>query len=271
VDIDAHAIKRGNKKTFGSDNIELIHGAFETFSSPVEPDVITLFHVLEHLSNPLEVLSHLRSISHDDTKLIVEVPILEYGKTNDINGFLSVQHMTHFSMHSLAQLMNRAGWNILERQQMPDYNGHRILAQRGVPTDIILGDVSDRVKVTEYFEHWFRQLSEVSKKIESWPKTSKIVVWGAGMHSEFLYQVTQLFHQNIHCEFVVVDSDPLKWRKSWRGLQIYSPEILDGMVWDDSVLIISSYGGQESIAKAALKLNVPDNVIKRLYDFVRVY
>ncbi|MDI1231805.1 MAG: class I SAM-dependent methyltransferase [Methylobacter sp.] len=270
VDIDAPAITRGQER-YGSDGVELIHGAFETFQCPVAPDVISMFHVLEHLANPVEVLCHLRSISHDETRLIVEVPILEYGKNNDINGFLSAQHMTHFSAHSLGKLMARTGWEILERQQMPDYNGHRILVKPGESSDKVMGDVSDRTRVSEYFENWYRNQAEVARKIESWPRASRIVIWGGGMHSEFLYQVTPLFQQDLQCEYIVVDSDPLKQGKSWRGLPILNPDVIQDVDWDDCLLVISSYGGQEAIARAAVNLNVPDSVISRLYDFVKVY
>ncbi|WP_432743824.1 class I SAM-dependent methyltransferase [Methylobacter sp. G7] len=270
IDIDAPAIVRGQER-YGLDGVELIHGAFEAFQCPVEPDVISMFHVLEHLANPVEVLRHLRSISHEETRLIIEVPILEYGKNNDINGFLSAQHMTHFSAHSLGELMSRAGWEVLERQQMSDYDGHRILAKPGGSSIEVMGDVSDRTRVSEYFENWYRNLSEVARKIESWPRTSRMVIWGGGMHSEFLYQVTPLFLQDIQCEYIVVDSDPIKQGKSWRGLSILNPNILKEVEWDDCLLVISSYGGQENIAKAAASMNVPDSVVKRLYDYVTVY
>jgi len=270
VDIDAPAIFRGQER-YGADGVQLIHGAFENFQCPLEPDVIVMFHVLEHLANPLEVLRHFHTISHDETRLIVEVPVIESGKTNDINGFLSVQHMTHFSVHSLAELMAQAGWELLERQQMPDYNGHRILAKPAKLTRKVVGDISDRTKAYEYFEHWYRTLAEVARKIETWPKHPRRVIWGGGMHSEFLYHVTSLFQYSPQCEYLVVDSDGLKLGKTWRGLTILSPDILKEVNWDDCQLVISSYGSQEAIANAALNLNVPNSKISRLYDFVKVY
>lgn len=86
VDIDEPAIKQGQAR-YGSEGVELINGAFESFSCSVQPDVISMFHVLEHLANPYAVLKHLRLMSHAETRLVVEVPIIEFGKTNDINGF----------------------------------------------------------------------------------------------------------------------------------------------------------------------------------------
>ena len=270
VDIDAPAIARGQER-HASDGVELIHGAFETFQCPIAPDVITMFHVLEHLANPFEVLGHLRSISHADTRLVIEVPVIEYGDTNDINGFLSVQHMTHFSLCSLGQLMSRAGWEILERQQMPDYNGHRVLAKPGQSSCKVIGDASDQLKALDYLAHWYRNLVKVSRLIESWPRASRAVIWGGGTHSEFMYQVTPLFLLNPQRQYLIVDSDPLKRGKSWRGLSILPPESLREVDWNDCLLIISSYGSQENIAQAAARMDVPYSVVRRLYARVHVY
>jgi hypothetical protein len=63
----------------------------------------------------------------------------------------------------------------------------------------------------------------------------------------------------------------LKHAKSWRGLTIQSPDILSKIDWKDTQLVISSYQHQEEIAQAALKKGVPNNVIRRLYDNIRVH
>jgi SAM-dependent methyltransferase len=270
IDIDEPAIERGRDR-HGENGIEFIHSSFENVQIQIKPDVISMFHVLEHLENPYEVIRHLRSISHDETRFIIEVPVLEYGNTNDINGFFSIQHMTHFSIHSLSALVSRAGWSIIEKQKMPNYNGYRVIAKPAEPILEIFGNVLDRTEAHSCLGHWQNSLVDVSRKMETWPETSRMVIWGGGIHSEFLYQVTSLFQQNLNREYLVVDSDPLKQGKSWRGLHIMHPEILKEIDWDDCLLVVSSYGGQESIAQAAMGMHVPDIMIKRLYDQTNVY
>ena len=112
VDIDAPAIERG-RNIHQKKKISFFTGDFETFSyDEVEPDTITMYHVLEHLSRPVEVLKKLHSISKPSTKIVVEVPIIEDGNTNDINGFFSIQHTTHFSSNSLLNCLAVAGWEV---------------------------------------------------------------------------------------------------------------------------------------------------------------
>ena len=79
-----------------------------------EPDTITMYHVLEHLPRPVEVLKKLSVQSQNQQqKSLVEVPIIENGNTNDINGFFSIQHTTHFSANSLLNcIIALAGWKI---------------------------------------------------------------------------------------------------------------------------------------------------------------
>lgn len=272
VDMDLPAIERGLSR-YASLGLNLTHGSFENFQSPVQPDVITMFHVLEHLYDPHKVLRNLHINAHRETRLVVEVPILEKGYTNDINGFFSIQHQTHFSLNSLSQIMRRAGWKIVDSEEMADYNGYRILALRSEenPGEMVVGDVADRVKLLDYFQAYSKNLFEIAGKIASWPESAKTVIWGAGAHTEFLYQVTPYFLKNRNTEFILVDQDPLKHNTSWRGLGIYDPAIVKQIDWSECALVISSYGGQPSIAKAAVACGVPAAAIRTLYDYVRAY
>ena len=274
VDIDAPAIERG-RLNHSARNIEFILGDFETFQfSGNAPAAITMFHVLEHLPRPVEVLKKLKGISGPDTKLIVEVPILENGKTNDINGFFSVQHMTHFSRSTLEKCLSLAGWNIAEKIEQPDYNGCRILAtitNTVVEQPIVTSISEDLESLSDYLSAWHVGICEALKRIRSISPFKNIVVWGGGAHTEFLYQVTATFHGDKSINFLIVDSDPLKHARSWRGIGIFPPDILEEIDWSSAVLLVSSYGGQESIASAADKFGVPLDRVVRIYENIRSY
>jgi hypothetical protein len=270
VDIDRGAIDNGEQKFAGA-NIEFICGDFETFQNNKQPDIITMFHVLEHLPKPLSVLSNLRNTSKDSTKLIVEVPILENSETNDINGFFSVQHMTHFSRASLKNCFKQAGWKILEWDEQPGYNGCRIIATPSSTAAEIEINAHDFFLSLQYLATWYKGLGEVELKLETCNKINQFIIWGGGLHTEFLYQTTSFFRANPARQYLIVDSDTMKHGKSWRGIQIMHPSLLSGLNWTGTKLIISSYGSQKGIENAAIEMGVPPECIVKLYDKVRVY
>ena len=233
-----------------------------------------MYHVLEHLPRPVPVLEKLRRISHSSTRLVVEVPVLERGNTNDIcGGFFSIQHTTHFSEHSLLNCLMRAGWKIVESHETTDYNGFRVVA---IPFDFqdgpaIQGNPEDWVAMRSSLASLQSSILDVEKTIQKIPESERMVIWGGGAHIEFLHQFTTLFHSRRDTEFVIVDSDALKQSKTWRGIKICDPGILKAPACQDLPLIISSYGGQDEIAEAALKLGVRNELIFKLYDRIVRY
>jgi 2-polyprenyl-3-methyl-5-hydroxy-6-metoxy-1,4-benzoquinol methylase len=270
VDIDAPAIERG-RKTLGGKGVEFIRGDFESFRCDKLLDAITMFHVLEHLPRPAAVLRNLRSMAHAGTRLVVEVPILENGVTNDINGFFSVQHMTHFSRASLRNCLASAGWKIHESQQQEQYNGFRVVAVPGVPMQALERDVQATSLLYTYLAGWYGALNKAEVRLSELRDTCRCFIWGGGLHTEFLYQTTSFFSSRPDREYVIVDSDPMKRGKSWRGIEVHSPDVLRDVSCPSERLVVSSYGSQPSIVKAATELGFPLARISTLYDEVRTY
>lgn len=270
VDIEAFAIERGRQQ-YAIEGIEFILGDYETFQYSGTIDLITMLHVLEHLPRPVDALRKLRSLAHEGTRLLLEVPILEKGATNDINGFLSAQHMTHFSRRSLENCLARAGWRTCEQQEQLEYNGYRVLAEPSEPLLKVDGEPEDTGLLHAYLAAWHSTLLSVWRKLASLPEMRQVVLWGGGMHTEFLYHTTPWFHAGKDRKYLIVDSDTLKHGKTWRGVPIYPPPVLKGIDWNTTMLVISSYGSQEAIASAATDYGVPSEKIVRLYDSVYAY
>jgi len=230
-----------------------------------------MFHVLEHLPSPVKSLKQLRRIAHKNTYLVVEVPIIELAISSDINGFFSVQHMTHFSKKSLKNCLNRSGWKIIIAEEQKDYNGFRVVAVPSESKTDFLGDPFDVIHLYHYLSNWYKSIEIVCKRIIELASLSRIVIWGAGLHTEFLYQLTPLFSSNPDRKYLIVDSDPDKQNKTWRGIPIKPPASLKQIDFTDTYLLISSYGSQEGIYQDALNLKVPEYRIIKLYEQIRNY
>ena len=270
VDIDEPAVERGRQR-FGAQKVQFIHGNFENFHLEPALDTITMFHVLEHLPRPAAVLRNFRSMAHAGSRLVVEVPVLENGITNDISGFFSAHHMTHFSRTSLRNCLAFAGWRIAESKQQEEYNGFRVVGIPAEPANAPETDLQATISAHKYFAGWHQALHTVELRLSSLEGAPRCILWGGGAHSEFLYHTTSFFHSRPDREYAIVDSDPLKQGKSWRGIRIHSPDSLRGFAWKDVCLVVSSYGSQPHIVRAAADLGVPAERILTLYESVRIH
>jgi len=270
VDFDGPAIERAKKK-FPSDSFLFLQGRFEDIQLDEQVDVFTMFHVLEHLPDPVGVLKVLRDLSHERTALVVEVPVLELGNTNDMHGFFSPQHLTHFSKHTLRLAFRQAGWRIEDHQDAADYNGYRVIAYPDTAADAALPDFADYSRLQAVRASLSAALTEAETSIAAFPDLSQFVIWGAGMHLEYILQRTTFFERFQNARFLAVDSDSMKQGHSWRGIPIASPDTLKDVDWSTTGLLISSYGGQEKIYEAALGKGISPSSILKIYSHVTTY
>jgi 2-polyprenyl-3-methyl-5-hydroxy-6-metoxy-1,4-benzoquinol methylase len=265
VDIDKQSIEEAKKK---NSDITFICSPFETLEFEQNVDLITMFHVLEHLQKPLQTLQRLHTLSNKNTKLVIEVPILENGLTNDINGFFSTQHLTHFSRNSFKNILGLSGWEILDWYEQNDYNGCRVLAKKAEPIHQYHVDFTQKTLLYRYLENWYHSINNAEKKLNQ-INSKKCLIWGGGLHLEFIYQISSLFQKDI--EFILVDKDTNKQNKTWRGIAILDPSIVPELINEDVTFVASSYRNQDIIREDLLKYGVDDQKIITLYDYIKVY
>ena len=102
--------------------------------------------------------------------MVIEVPVIDNGNTNDIHGFFTVQHATHFSRASLANCLRVSGWIITEEYRVPDYNGLRVIA-RPVSLNEIVNPIvtfsSDWLDIANSLESWQNAIFCVEERIQS--------------------------------------------------------------------------------------------------------
>ena len=100
------------------EGINLQVAEIQDLKAKTRPDVITMWHYLEHDYSPFENLSYLKSISKSTTTLIVEIPNFDsssrkkYGK--NWAGWHTPRHISLFSPNNIQLLLSRAGWKVKE-------------------------------------------------------------------------------------------------------------------------------------------------------------
>ncbi len=82
----------------------------------LQPDVITMWHYLEHDYTPLENLSYLKSISKPSTTLVIEIPNFDSTSRRKYDenwaGWHTPRHTSLFSPDNVELLLKRSGWKV---------------------------------------------------------------------------------------------------------------------------------------------------------------
>ncbi|MBL7959011.1 class I SAM-dependent methyltransferase [bacterium] len=86
-------------------------------------DVITMWHVLEHVHKPLEALNRVRALLAADGLLIIALPNVssfDAGAYKENWVALDVpRHLLHFTPDTLKSILHKAGMEIVNQHQMP--------------------------------------------------------------------------------------------------------------------------------------------------------
>ena len=96
--------------------------------APVSFDVITLWHVLEHVENPVELLKKVNLLLKEDGLLALEVPnigsFMAGVAGTDWELMSPREHLSYFTVHTAERTLLEAGFTVLQRTTffwtMPD-------------------------------------------------------------------------------------------------------------------------------------------------------
>ncbi len=120
IEIDAGARNYGREK-FGI-TVDAPAALFDTLT-PDSFDVITLWHVLEHLYDPQKYLARFFELLAADGKLIIAVPnhkstdAKTYGA--DWAAYDVPRHLWHFSPATMRKMVGQAGFRVVATRHMP--------------------------------------------------------------------------------------------------------------------------------------------------------
>lgn len=128
-------------------------------------DVITMFHVIEHLEFPLEILESCKKHLNDEGKLIIETPnandalLAKYHSDAFADFTYWSPHIFLYNEENLLTLANKAGFKIAWSKQIQRYPlaNHLYWLAKGKPSGQA---VYDFLNCEELNDHYERILSE---------------------------------------------------------------------------------------------------------------
>lgn len=120
--------------------VELTRGTIETFDPPSRSlDVVTMWHVLEHIARPLPQLQRVREWLAPGGRLVVEVPNAASAPARTLGpAWPAAQpdvHVAQYTPRALERLMQRAGYEVAVLRTLPGDHYYR-LRERLAPANL---------------------------------------------------------------------------------------------------------------------------------------
>lgn len=268
-----------NKKiAFENYGVELYDNTFQQYLKEDKRknkyDLIFLSNVLEHIVNPMECIENLKKYSNK--YIFIEVPTFDYKISDEVFGMFSDEHVNYFSFKSLQNMMNKAGYHILNARiefylQCYVPSGTPSLMTiwekdkenvKYEPKEIIGETIT---KFQEYINDSEKKIYKIKEKIKLISDDEKIAIWGTGNHTARILAMTDLKNKNI---IKFYDSDVKKHNYKIMGKEITSFDINDILNNKIDKIVISTYVSQKSIVDS-IKVLIPENKIIYFYDDIK--
>ena len=128
-------------------------------------DLVSLFHVLEHLPDPLQALRGIRTLLAPQGRLFIEVPDAA-GMSSPCNTFFRA-HTLYFSAHSLRSLALAAGFEVAA-DNFSEGGNLRVLLRPAVEAPDFAWQPSDALSRGQQARRWSRYLWQRLKEGHAW-------------------------------------------------------------------------------------------------------
>jgi len=139
-------------------------------------DMLSLYHVFEHMINPTSKLDGYISLLKDDGHFLISTPewldTLEEASGNKMQSFeilFPKPHINIFTKTSIKNVFNRVGLEIIKEDHIQ--YGQTYLLKKGIKKDIVVEDYKEQIeklkKTKESIECFKR--NEFEKAVDVWP------------------------------------------------------------------------------------------------------
>lgn len=224
-------------------------------------DLVLLSHVLEHLRDPRLALARCRELVKTGGALFVEVPNVLRPRFASVVDFFTFDHLFHFSPYTLGRLAGDRGFRAVcvdEEFPFPAFRwlgrAEERMAPAPDPGAAARAVEAARRAVTNYAAERQAFVSLLRRRLEAplarWRASgARVVVYGAGFHTEHLLRETDLASANI---VALVDGNPKKQGRMLHGYRVFAPEDLPALA--PEVVVVSSFDFQDEIVSTVQRV-----------------
>lgn len=214
------------------------------FADTAPFDLIILSDVIEHVGDPVRLVTDIRGLLAEEGLLFLVTPNLL--KPFADLGYFNFEHLSYFSPGTLRRLMAGCG---LSEDFMEDGPKIQSTWKRVTSPPLAPSDYDRTLKAVQDYKAQFDQILartnarilEASAQVD--PK--RLAVWGAGVHTSQLLSMTELGRLDLHCFF---DRDEKKHGTHLAGTPILPvPENPEGLKDRIDGILISSKAFENAI------------------------
>ena len=140
-------------------------------------DLLSLYHVLEHMIDPLKKIREYSECLKEDGQFLISTPqwlnVLEEASGSPISTFEGLYprpHINVFTENSLKNIFRKGGLEIVKEDHVQ--YGQTYLLKKGHPGDFVKEDykvIEDKLRKTKLAIDTFKQKNDPEKAIEIWP------------------------------------------------------------------------------------------------------
>ena len=202
----------------------------KTFNDDI--DLIYSRHVIEHIFNFEDFFNAINVISHQESRLILETPSLDWATEQVATVAFHVEHIHVFSERSLVTLANQFGW--FKDQSMVTTAGNLILSFTRIDNSQQLPEhPQNKSGLKNKSQALFNEMQDACYN-------KKVILWGAGSGALTLLALSKI------TPWKIIDGNPNKEGKFFCGIKqpiCYAPNVVKELIAngdDHNILMIVS-------------------------------
>ena len=212
-------------------------------------DFIIARHLVEHLEKPKLFFNQLNKITHQNSKVILEVPNGEFYTKNGLIEVFSHQHIHLFSKYSMHMLVKKTKF-FIEKVIDSEANLYFVLSKKKK-----IKSFKKIQKIDSFLKKYNEKIYQISNYIKKFAN-NKIIFYGAGGFCCAAIHLYKIKKKNI---FSIIDSDKTKINKEFLDINIKIDSVDNLKKYKNKLIIITSYYTKDIIK--IIKNNLNTNIL----------